>query len=144
MEFFWKVVYKDGKEFSQYNANGSENLYKDINRKNIQRVVLCQVNNGKEVYVLHFTRPGQRLILRRKTERAFGSTPTGGIDINQPKGIIVVWLIGMQWNVGGRNVKKLAWVFPDGRIEEGDDFVIPSHFKEPILLDLEDKLDGIV
>jgi hypothetical protein len=135
MNYYWKAIYKNGEVFSQYNADKTEErLYKDIERKRLEQFVLCQVNNDKPVYVLHFE-AGQRLICRRRICR-----PLFMESIKEQE---TVWILGKQWLVENRCVKKLAFIFEDGHIEEKDDFIEPSKWYYPIIFDLEDKLDGV-
>jgi len=63
--YYWKAIYGDGTALSQYNADGSTNGYRDIDRDRLVCFALCQVNSDKPIVVLHFSL-GQRLIYRRR------------------------------------------------------------------------------
>lgn len=92
----WKAYYKDGSDLSQYNADGSENKYKNIDRESLSHFVLFE---GKDVRFACYLHKDQRLIFRRRTylrgdEKA------------------VIYLVGWQMTVGGRNIKSIAYITP--------------------------------
>lgn len=109
MDFYWKAVYTDGTELPQYNADGSENKYVDIDRSKLVRFALLQVNSDKPVVVLHLDQ-GQRLICRRRVAKHFSQ------DL-KPQGEEVVWLVGWQQKINGRNSQMICFVFEDGHAE---------------------------
>jgi hypothetical protein len=138
MKFYWKAIYDDGEEFPQYNEDGSENLYKDIKRKRLSQFVLLQVNTDVVIYVLHFTKPWQRLICRRRIVR-----PLIPMTAKEQESLETVWLVGQHWKHKGQRQQKLAFIFQDGHIEERDCFEEESKFYYPCTFVLEDELDGV-
>jgi len=38
LKYYWKVVYNDNTTFSQFNSDGSENMWKDVNQSNVVKV----------------------------------------------------------------------------------------------------------
>lgn len=136
MKYYWKAVYDDGSEFPQYNVDGSENLYYQIKRKRLSKFILLQVNSDKVFYVLHFTKPWQRLICRRRIVR-----PLVPMTKDEQDNLETVWLIGQIWNHKGQQQQKLAFIFEDGHIEERDNFKEKSQFYYACTFVLENKLD---
>lgn len=38
LRYYWVVTYQDGTTYSQYNSDGTENLWKEVNQDNVVRV----------------------------------------------------------------------------------------------------------
>jgi len=110
-DIYWKAVYKDGRNLSQFNADGTENKYPDIDRNNLLFFELLK--GDSLIFRLHLE-AGRRLIVRK---RVIGK-------VFDPKSLKAVWMIGWQWNANGRNVQDIAWVFEDGHVE------LTGQFKE--------------
>jgi hypothetical protein len=104
----WVALYSDGSGLCQYNGDGSENKYADIDRARLTNFALF-TDDHRKVVEIHLE-PGQRLIYRRRVEH-----PPG-----KPK--IVVYMVGWQQTIAGQNVQSIAYVFPDGRIEIAGQF----------------------
>ncbi len=105
----WQALYNDDKVLKQFNADGTENKYKDIDRYRLRRFDL--VSDGKPVYSVYL-HTGQRLIYRR---RHF-------IKANGERW--VVYLVGWQLTIdtakGLKNVTSIMYVFPDGTVALDD------------------------
>lgn len=95
----WVAYYSDGSSLPQYNADGSENKYQDIDRSRLESFALWQ--DSTKVFHLHIE-PGQRLIYRRRVEMPQGTS---------------VYLVGWQQTVGTENIQSIAYVFPNGSVE---------------------------
>lgn len=108
MQLKWKALYHDGISLSQFNEDGSENRYHDIDRNRLSHFVLFN-ENGKAVFsvVLH---PDQKLIYRRRTVIRGDGQVSGS-----------VYLVGWQQKIRGKSVKSIAYVYEDGAIELDDD-----------------------
>ena len=113
MELTWKANYQgeDGKlsdEFlAQFNDDGTENKYKDIDRFRLARFDM--LNEDKKVVFSLYLRKYQRLIFRRRT---FIKVTT-----NEK---VIVYLVGWQQTittpVGQRNVTSIAYLHEDGSV----------------------------
>jgi hypothetical protein len=106
----------------QYNADGSENLYQDIDRTRLTAFSLVR-GNGILVRI-HFD-DGKRLIYRRRVEVRPGDKVT------------ICHLAGWQQTVNGENVQSIACIF-----EENGTVEIINEWKEgwydkPEFLDFE-------
>jgi len=108
--YYWKAIYGDGTSLSQYNADGSKNGYRDIDRSKLVCFALLQVNSDKPIVVLHLSL-GQRLIYRRRVAQ----------NVNTGEKT-AVYLAGWQETVQGRNVQMICFVFEDGHIEVRNGF----------------------
>lgn len=95
----WVARYNDGTELTQFNADGSEHRYTDIDRSKLVSFALYDADGGK-ILEVHLE-PGQRLIYRRRVETRDG-TP-----------LKVVYIVGWQQTIAGQNVQSICYVFPD-------------------------------
>jgi hypothetical protein len=111
----WAAVYNDGSTFRQYEEDGSENLYVDIDRDRLTHfVLLC---NGEMKARIHLN-GDKRLIFRKR------NFLKGNKQIGQ------VFLAGWQETVNGANRKMLCFLFPDGHLEILPDFLPHAVFCE--------------
>jgi hypothetical protein len=108
---YWRAVYKDGTELSQFKEDGSENKYPDIDRG---KLAFFEIHSTDSVLFRLHLEPGRRLIVRK---RIIG-------NLFNPTDKKVVWMVGWQWNENGRNLQDIAWVFEDGHVE------LTGRFKE--------------
>jgi hypothetical protein len=100
----WLAVYKDQSYLAQYNEDGTENLYADINRDQLSHFALLS-DKGKLVLSVEFERPTQKLIYRQRTLVNL---------VGKIKGRL--WLVGWHENINGTNIKCINYVYPDGHI----------------------------
>jgi hypothetical protein len=119
----WIAHYNDGTTLAQYNEDGSENRYQDINRDKLIAFTLW--NDNKLSLALHL-QPGQRLIYRKRVEKKSGEPD------------IMVYLAGWQQTVNGENVQSIAYVTQGGEIHLAGAFK-EDHpwFYSPEFLDFE-------
>ena len=107
----WNAVSSDGSCFSQYNEDGSENKYIDIDRENLERFVLVDSETGKVKLVLNLD-SDKKLIFRRRTAKNLHNEVTE-----------VVYILGWQQNIERRSVQAIAFYFESsGHIELTDGF----------------------
>jgi hypothetical protein len=121
-KYNWVCVYSDGSRLPQYNADGYENRYQDIERGRLSafefwKTVYVESLDGdgnkildenknpvlieqKHLLLVCDIAPGARLIYRKRVEQSSGSE-----QLN-------VYLIGWQKTIEGRNVQSIACV-PD-------------------------------
>jgi hypothetical protein len=101
----WLAVYSDGNVLPQFNQDGSQNAYGDIERSKLSEFHLMDPLTG-DVFFSMALEPGQRLIYRRR------------VSMDGQSGLVnwVVYLVGWQETVGGKNVQSLNWIFPNGQI----------------------------
>ncbi len=120
---YWKAVYNDGKELSQYEEDGKENKYPDIDRSKlsafeIRKAGIIQPKAVPDQLLFKmYLEPGRRLIYRRRVleKYKFGG---GARDIKaKPIGRSIIYLVGWQATIGGRSVQDIAYVFEDGHVE---------------------------
>lgn len=102
----WRAFYRDEKYLPQYNEDGTENRYTDIDRYRLVRFDLVNEEN-KTIYSLYLQQ-GQRLIFRRRNF----------IKMNGERWL--VYLVGWQktFNDGVRdhNITAINYIHPDGSI----------------------------
>jgi len=120
MPLFWVAVYRDGTNLEQYNADGSENAYRDIDRERLGEFNLIAKVDGippTPVFLMQL-QPPRQLIYRRRTQKHFAVTGEAGED---------VWhMVGWQLNLAGRNVQSIAWVH-----DRGFPVIVRGRFAEP-------------
>lgn len=103
----WKAIYEDGESLSQFDQNGDENKYTDIERKRLMQFVLYR--DKIPIIVIHLG-GGKRLIYRmRRAQDTHG---------NQE----VVYLAGWQEKQNGKNIQMISFLFKSGRVEIVDRF----------------------
>jgi hypothetical protein len=133
----WVAVYSDGSTLSQYNGDGSENKYADIDRPRLVEFRLMEIErldeqerpvffDGRPHVLRHalILDPGQRLIYRRRTQiQVSGKTR-------------VFHLVGWQMTVEGHNVQSITYV-PD--CEGCNATIAAGRFREdgPLLSSIE-------
>jgi hypothetical protein len=101
----WLAIYSDETYLCQYNDDGTENLYTDIDRSKLAHFAMLQDDN-KLALTVALERASQKLICRKRTF----------MDIN---GVVkgIVWLVGWHENVNGTSIKSICYIYLDGHIE---------------------------
>jgi len=98
----WQAIYNNNEMFPQFNTNGTENKYSDIQR---DRLVSFNMYDGdKLILSVELERPTQKLICRKRT------------FMNNKGGRNEIWLAGWHENVNGRSIKSICYIYPDGHI----------------------------
>lgn len=100
----WLAVYQDGSVLQQFGEDGSQNGYGAINREKLSEFHMIDSSTGKAVFSMTLE-PGQRLIYRKRVSMSEGGPPNW-----------VIYLVGWQQTVSGKNVQSLNWIFPNGQI----------------------------
>lgn len=166
MELTWKAIYSNGKSLNQYNVDGSVNKYIDIDRSLLKYFELYQKIEkksytiqleieksfssskviGKEaisykvveeprkhektklILRIHLG-DDKKLIFRRRVSLNISSTSRKNTEI--------IYLVGWQKNVNGKNVQSICYIFEDGHIEiagqwkeDSEWFYAPNLIKE--------------
>jgi len=98
----WVAVYTSGETLPQFNEDGTENQYKDIDRENLEFFELYR--RDELIFRLHFDK-NKRLIYRRRI-----LITTGG-------GRETITLIGFQETARNKNFQAICLIFPDGHLE---------------------------
>ena len=98
----WVAVYNDGTNFAQFNEDGTENSYHNIDRTKLTEFHMVRVDNQETVFAMALE-PEQRLVFRRRVSM---SGDTGEI-------LRIIYLVGWQQTVGRKNVQSLNWILPD-------------------------------
>lgn len=100
----WVAAYKNGSELRQYNADGSENSYANIDRSQLESFAL--LDGEHPVVRYHFDSPGLRLICRRRVYKRSDNVEAA------------FFLAGWQKNVGGEVLQSISVVgqLPDGSL----------------------------
>ncbi len=107
----WKAIYGDGTVLGQFNSDGSENKYTDIDRTRLSQFLLLK--GAEPIVVIHLD-ANKKLICRRRVAMHVTGKKAGTKE--------VVWLAGWQENRKGVNVQMISFVFEDGHIEVVDRF----------------------
>jgi hypothetical protein len=100
----WVAIYNDETFLAQFNEDGSENKYADIDRNRLTHFAMLGEGN-KPVLVIEMERPTQKLIYRRRTFMDL---------VGNIKGVI--FLVGWHENINGKSIKVINYIYPDGRI----------------------------
>lgn len=98
----WISIYNDKTHLMQFNADGSENKYTDIDRDRLTHFSI--VEGDKPILVVEFERPTQKLIYRKRTIITLSGSSA------------VIYLVGWHENIGGKSIKVVNYIYPDGRI----------------------------
>jgi len=117
LKYNWVSVYNDNTRLPQFNEDGSENKYQDIDRGKLSSFEFYK--DGKIILVCDIA-PGARLIYRRRVEQSAGSEP------------LVVYILGWQKTLNGLNSQSIVcipeysntMVFSDGW-REGSRWLYP-------------------
>ncbi len=109
----WRAVYKDKKALPQYNADGTENAYKDIDRYRLGRFDL--LNEDEKIVYSVYIHTGQRLIFRRRNLITLGRI---GLEERSRK---IIYIVGWQMTIKTpeklRNITSINYIHEDGRVE---------------------------
>ena len=100
----WLAVYNDETFLTQFNEDGSENRYADIDRNRLTHFAMLNEAN-KPILVIEIERPTQKLIYRRRTFCDL---------LGKVKGVI--YLVGWHENINGKNIKAINYIYPNGKI----------------------------
>lgn len=104
----WKAIYSDDTHLDQFNDDGTANNYADIDRNKLSAFDI--INNDK--LILHVNlNDKKRLIYRRRVRQKLS---TGAQT--------VVYLVGYQQTIGGKNVQVVNHIYEDGHIEQHDTY----------------------
>ena len=103
----WQAVYEDGDSLVQFDLDGSERKYVDIDRGRLIQFILYRDNIP--AVVVHLG-PRKKLIYRMR--RA----------INNHGEEEAVYLAGWQELRGGKSVQMISFLFEDGHVEIVDRF----------------------
>ena len=104
---FWKAIYNDGNSLFQFDLDGTEQKYTDIDRTRLMQFIIYR--NNIPAVVIHLG-PRKKLIYRMR--RAMNNH---GYEES-------VFLAGWQENRNGRNVQMIMFLFEDNHIEIVDRF----------------------
>jgi len=126
----WKAVYENNEELPQFDENGKENKYTDIDRGRLKTFEILK--NNKPVFCLHLDK-GRRLIFRRRVAKSLLSGEER-----------VVYLVGWQQtirepgNPKDVNTQDIAYIFEDdGHIELAGEWQNTRWFYAPNLIEQE-------
>ncbi len=101
----WVAVYNDGSILRQFNDDGTENRYGDIDRKRLSEFHLVARDEDR-IVLAYALEPGQRLIYRKRYSM---SGITGEKNW-------VIYIVGWQQTINGKNIQNVSFIFPDGSI----------------------------
>ena len=104
----WAAVYNDGSLLPQYNEDGSENKYTDINRDILKQFLLLSTTSVR--FILNL-KPEFKLIYRLRTIKINN-------DVKER-----VHIVGYQQNISGKNIQHINFIVDStGVIEVTDGF----------------------
>lgn len=116
----WAAVYNDGSRLPQYNEDGSENKYTDINRDILVRFLLVDETSVR--FILNIS-ADQRLIYRRRVAIMMNSKVKG-----------IIHIVGYQQNIAGKNVQHINFISDStGVIEVTDGFKEDHQWFYPVV-----------
>lgn len=100
MSLEWIAIYKDSSVLTQFNEDGTENLYLDINRNKLSEFRLHRPD-GELVFSLKLD-PDQRLVFRRR-------------NFLTEAGDKVTWnILGWQQTINGKNIQSINYINDEG------------------------------
>lgn len=111
----WRAVYRDGSTLSQFDSDGSEHIYTEIDRSRVAMIQL--VKDGEPVFFMSLQK-GQCFFIRQRV--AIG---LDGRELRR------VWVVGWRQKTGfilKKMVIKVYFIFADGRVVSRDNFK-PDH-----------------
>ena len=104
----WVAEYNDGSHMNQYNGDGSENKYIDIDRDKLSKFIILKNNNP--FLILNLT-PNKKLIYRKRVAQSLLTNSKQEVH-----------LVGWQETINGKNIQNISFLFDDGHIEVLDRF----------------------
>lgn len=104
---FWMAGYNDGTLLTQYEPDGRENKYTDINRSKLTRFILFRA--GKPLVVIHLDNNKKLIYRMRRAQNNKGYEE-------------VVFFAGWQERRNGNNTQMIMFLFEDNHIEIVDRF----------------------
>jgi len=116
---YWKAIYEDGTSLCQYEEDGTENKYPDIDRSKLATFEIRKAAAGDKpdrLLFKMFLEPGRRLICRRRVMDKYKIGGNAGLKMRKYKQELV-YLVGWQATIGGRSVQDIAYIFEDGHVE---------------------------
>jgi hypothetical protein len=119
----WTAFYSDRTSLPQFNDDGSENKFKDIDRAKL--ICFALYFDGEMKICLHLG-PGMRLIHRRRIAKHVMGPKAGTQDI--------VYILGWQETRRGVNFQALHFVFEDGHVESTNRFYEKHNWFYPLTL----------
>ena len=127
----WVAVYDGNDTLPQYNEDGTENKYSDIDRDRLERFVLVDNSNDQVKFVLNMG-AGKKLIYRRRTAISLKSKITE-----------VAYIIGYQETLdgGASSIQSICFIFEStGHIEMTDGFREGHRWFYPVVFLPEEEL----
>lgn len=140
LKYMWKAIYSDGENLEQFNDDGTENRYTDIDRSKITHFILNDSTTGKPKIILHLN-PGQQLIHRRRVVQKYALSPLFFEKNPEAKMKETAYIVGWHENRDGVNVQMLLFVFEDGTVEIMDRWREDHALYSPVILLPEERLE---
>jgi len=125
LTFFWIAKYKDGTELRQFDEDGKEHSFREIDqgrlesfswvpftREQVLSLPIRCVSRPLPTYTLHL-RENQRLIAVRRNYITYGK----GFEERR-----TIYLLGWQETINGKNYKSILYIHEDGSVEVSDSF----------------------
>jgi len=111
----WEAWGEGGYRLPRFGPDGEENSTAHIDRERVRAVVVKRRPDGRVLFVQHVDpSKGERLI-------AFAR-----VYVTCGKGEFRVFVVGWQRTVGGRNVKVLNYILPDGTVHSSSNDDLPA------------------
>lgn len=139
LKYEWEAIYPDGESLNQFNDDGTENRYTDIDRSRITHFILNDITTGKPKIILHL-KPGQQLIHRRRIVQKYALSSDFFERNPEVKMREIVYIIGWHENRNGVNVQMINFVFEDGTVEIMDRWSDHHALYNPVRLLPEEEL----
>ena len=124
-EIRWRAIYNDGSTLPQYNEKGEANGYENIDRKGLAAFEIYDLTKPDSFIFRLFLEEGQKLIYRRRVQK----------DLMSDKITNVLYLVGWQQKVNGKNIQSINYITEDGEVQQAGRWVggIPKMRAEEIV-----------
>lgn len=111
LSYYWLATYRDGSQLEQFDKEGKERLFKEIEQSKLDTFSWVPFDKSKPAHTLKL-QPFQRLIAVRR-HHLVTKLRTG------EKKDKITYLLGWQTTHQGKNIKSIMFIHPDGSITEG-------------------------
>ena len=110
----WEAFGGDDYHLGRFDKDGNDVSVDQIDRQRVRAVVVRHLADGRTLFVQHIDpEKGERLIAFARVYIKYGG------------GQFRVFVVGWQRTVGGRNVKILNYVLPDGTVHSSSSDELP-------------------
>lgn len=106
--YYWKAEYENGSVLKQYDSNGEERNFNEIDQDRLDTFSWISDDNVLPTYTIDL-KDWQRLIAFRRHVLRRGNDR------------VMVYALGWQATINGRNYKTINYILPDGSVIMGEE-----------------------